>query len=132
MLWRFFAKRVAVLAAAVALCLFLLWPAAGPLLPFGVLLGAFVAVYKIRLSSIFLLAAAASEGAGAKGTLVQLLSQMMAFALLLLAALLDTHLFFGVAAGLLLVPAVICINAVTEKLGLTHNRWGEPSQEMHE
>ena len=123
MLVGFLAKRVAVLAAMAAAAAFIL-DGFSPLAPLGIVLGGFLGVYKTRLNSL-LVTNAASGGAPAKTAALQLLAQMMVLALLVATALTSLHLFAGAAIGLSLLPIFICINAATEKFGLTHNAWGE-------
>lgn len=124
MLVSFLAKRVAVLAAAVAAAS--LYLRGGQIdVGAGVLLGAFVSIYRVYFNRRSLLQAANGGGHGVKNVVVALLSQILVFALLLITALAGAYLFFGFTAGLLLVPLVICINAFSERLGITRNQWGE-------
>lgn len=121
---RFLAKRVggcAVLLAGAALLL----DSMRVQIPVGLLLGGFVALYKTRLFGIFLGVAVQAKGhAGMRSALFYLLAQLAVLLLLTVAVLVDLRFFIGVGAGLLLLPAVICINGLTEKAGITHNRWG--------
>ena len=126
MLVGFLAKRVAVLAVAVAAAL--LYLRSGQIdMGAGVLLGAFVSVYRVYFNHRALMQATTDNGHGAKKMVVALLSQILVFVLLFITALAGVYLFFGFTAGLLLVPLVICINAFSERLGITRNQWGEGS-----
>lgn len=122
MLFRFLLKRAAVLAAALS-ALALALPAAGVAAALGILIGTAVALAKFRLNTK-LLAALCESGQGRAAAAILPLSQLFLFGLLLAAALADHRLFFGAAAGVLTVPAVILWNALTEGFALTHNRWG--------
>lgn len=123
MLVRFLAKRMAVLAVAAATFGFIA-DGLSPVVPLGILLGGFLAVYKTRLNTAAI-ANAARGGGAARGGAVQLLFQMLLLGVLAVTAFASLRLFAGVAAGLLLLPLFICVNAATEWLGLTHNAWGE-------
>ena len=94
-------------------------------IPAGILIGSLLSVYKIRLNSRLLAGAVQSGSPTRKGLVVQFLSQFMVFGVLLATVLVNLRLFAGVAIGILLVPLYICINAITERLGITHNAWGE-------
>ena len=120
MLVKFMARRVAVLAAvlcaaAVLLGVFLPWA------PVGVCLGAFLGVYRLRVSANALAQAASGAGTAVFAHVALMLASLAALAV---SALVDLRLFAGIAVGLLLVPLVICVNALTERAGLTHNAWG--------
>lgn len=91
---------------------------------FGVLLGAFISIYRTRLFGLFLKNAAEMSGIAAKSIIFQVCSQLLVFGLLIASIITGTTLFLGIAAGLLTVPTVIFINALTEGAGLTRNRWG--------
>jgi hypothetical protein len=52
-------------------------------------------------------------------------TQLITAVVLVAAVRIDTRLFFSVAAGMAVTTAVIMVNAVSEKLGWTRNRWGE-------
>lgn len=120
MLVRFMAKRVAVLAALgtivfLLLCGFTLWG------PAGIWLGAFLGVYRMYASSRMI---AKTNGGAAGPVVAQVGLLLVSLAALLVSALVDIRLFAGVAVGLLLAPLFICVNALTERIGLTHNAWG--------
>lgn len=120
MLVRFMAKRVAVLAVLATIIFLLL---CGFTLPgiAGIWLGAFLGVYRMYVSSRVI----AKTGGGAAGPVIaQVGLLLVSLAVLLVSALVDVLLFAGVAVGLLLAPLFICINALTERIGLTHNAWG--------
>lgn len=123
MLVSFLAKRVAVMAMMAASAAFII-DGLRPFVPLGILLGAFLGVYRTRLAGRAL-ENAVQGTRPAKGALLQLLSQMMLFSVLVATALANWRLFAGVAGGLLLLPLFICANAATEWLGLTRNAWGE-------
>ena len=119
----FLTKRVAVMAIMAASAAFVV-DGLRPFVPLGILLGAFLGVYRTRLSTRAL--ENAVQGAHpAKGVLLQLLSQLLLFSVLVVSAMANLRLFAGVAAGLVLLPLFICANAATEWLGLTRNAWGE-------
>ncbi len=122
---RFLTKPVAIVAVVLAVFAGIYWRDA--LLSLGIGVGAFVGVYKIRLFSILFTAAVAGKRPRLLGLLAQMGVQTMAFMLLIVTALLDTSLFYGTAVGVLIIPMVICINAVSEKCGLSNNKWGETS-----
>lgn len=119
----FLAKRVAVMAIMASSAAFII-DGLRPFVPLGILLGAFLGVYRTRLSSRAL-ENAAQGTRPAKGALLPLLSQMLLFSVLVVSAVANLRLFAGVAGGLLLLPLFICANAATEWLGLTRNAWGE-------
>lgn len=124
LLLRFLAKRAAVAAVVLSVVCFI--PGGlGAKAFVGLLLGTFAALYKIRLFGVFLDGVWRSGRAGAKSAVFQAFSQLAVFGLLLASILLDIRFFAGVTAGLLTVPLVICINAFTEKTGVTRNRWGD-------
>lgn len=126
LLIRFLAKRLAVLGAAVMVFAWVL-DGFAPALPLGIALGGFLSVYKSRLTGLALLEVA--NAGGMKRAVLPGLMQLATCGLLVLCALFNLKLFAGFAAGLLLLPLFICVNAATEKLGLTHNQWGEAPQE---
>ncbi len=124
MLIRFLAKRVAILAAAcVVTSLFI--SKLGVMTAFGVLIGAFLALYKVKMFGSFLNGLVNSENIGKKPVFYQIFSQLFLFGVLTASIIANLTFFFGVVAGLLLVPFYICINAVTEKVKITHNNWGD-------
>lgn len=125
LLW-FLAKRAAVAVVFLSVVCFL-FGGLGVKAFAGLLLGTFIAIYKIRLFGVFLNGVWSSGRAGAKSAIFQTFSQLSVFGLLLVSVLLDISFFAGVTAGLLTVPLIICINAFTEKMGVTHNRWGDNS-----
>lgn len=128
MLIRFIAKRVAVLAAIFGVgCSFFV--GIKPLLLAGLTLGALVGVYKIRFSALFFSQLEKMEASAAKSVFFSLFSQIASLLLLIVCALSDWWLFGGVVTGMLLPVGVICINAVTERLGITKNAWGEKEEE---
>lgn len=124
MLLRFLVKRAAVAAAVLSAACFMYGVLSVKAFA-GLLLGTFFALYKVRLFGIFLDGVWNSGKAGAKSAVFQAFSQVAVFGLLLASILLDIRFFAGVTAGLLTVPLVICVNGFTEKIGITHNRWGE-------
>ena len=114
------ARRVAVMAACATVAALLLgglslWT------PVGIWLGAFLGVYRMRVSSHAL--AGQADGVG-RAVFVQVALLVVSLSALALSALADIRLFAGVAVGLLLAPLFICVNALTERIGLTHNAWG--------
>lgn len=124
----FLAKRVALLALPGAVLSVILTRDAG--FGAGLLLGAFLGVYKLRVSRQLLAASVAASSPRARTLVLQMLSQLLVFALLLLTILVDFALFGGFALGVLLLPLVICINAVSERLGLSKNQWGEQESNL--
>lgn len=52
-----------------------------------------------------------------------IINQISAFVLLTVSLEISIPLFFGVTAGILLVPLAIMINGISEALGLSHNRF---------
>lgn len=127
MLLGFLVKRAAVAAGALSILCFV-FSGLGIKAFAGLLLGTFIALYKIRIFGIFLNGVWSSGRAGAKSAVFQAFSQIAVFGLLLASVLLDVSFFAGVTAGLLTIPLVICINAFTEKIGITHNRWGDSEE----
>lgn len=123
MLVAFLAKRTAVLVGVAAAVSFFC-VGIQPLLLVGLVLGALVAVHRVRMNTRMLAAASMENGSFAKRAL-PVIGQFLSIGILVVSVLLDIWLFAGVTIGLLLVPLCICINAVTEKLGLTHNGWGQ-------
>lgn len=124
MLTLFLAKRAAVFAVIVAVAGFCIG-GFDVTVPVGVLLGTAVSVYKTRMFASFLTGLAHTSGVRVKSAVYQVFSHLLVFGLLIFAVIADTGLFFGLAAGLLTVPAAIMANAFTEHLGLTRNRWGD-------
>ncbi len=122
---RFLTKPVAIVAVVLAVFAGIYW--CDVLLVLGIGVGAFVGVYKIRLFSILFTVAVSGKRPSLLGLLAQMSVQTMAFLLLVVTALLDTSLFYGATIGILIIPLVICINGISEKCGLSHNRWGEQS-----
>ncbi|MDR1193498.1 MAG: hypothetical protein LBK98_04920 [Peptococcaceae bacterium] len=96
----------------------------------GIFVGFFAALYKIRWFAALL----GGRGAPAKGQAAweerlaswaaRLFAPLFSLAVLVVTVLTDIRLFAGAAMGMLLIPAVICVNALTERLGLTRNFWG--------
>ena len=123
MLSRFLTKRVFVGAAIGAVLAFFVFGRTA-LAPLGVMTGCFTAVLKTRLQEILLRGVAAGEAMGGKLRVFALLSPLAAFAVLLIGMLVDIRLFAGLAIGFLSLPVFIMVNAFTEKIGLTKNRWG--------
>ncbi|GHU80149.1 hypothetical protein FACS1894191_4680 [Clostridia bacterium] len=126
MLVRFLSVRTVIPAVCLCVAAVLIGNGAALSVP-GIILGDSLALYRIRRYGLYLGGLAAEGSSRAKPVLRQLFSQLLPFAALAAAMVTDVWLFAGVAAGILLVPLVICINAVTEKIGLTHNRWGDKS-----
>lgn len=122
MLLRFLAKRMVVLLAAAAAFAFVI-DGFKPAVPLGILVGGFLALYKVRLNSI-VISATVTSGSTAKNSALQVLAQILVLGLLVVTIVLDMRLFIGLTAGLLLLPLFICVNAFTERLGLTHNTFG--------
>lgn len=58
-----------------------------------------------------------------KGTLHYVLALLSMLAVLAAAVVYDIWLFAGIVGGLLTVPFVICVNGITEALGITHNNF---------
>lgn len=126
MLVKFLAKRVVVLAAMGAAAAFVLRGYRFDT-SLGILLGAAVGLYRLRFNSRVLAQATTSKKPKTSSVLYQLLSQILVFGLLLATIIASIYLFIGFAAGLLSIPLVICVNAFSEKLGITRNGWGENS-----
>jgi len=118
----FLAKRVALLVAVLVTAVFIArgWDLFAVA---GIVSGAAFAVYKVVLNKRNLVSMCALGRSSAPFFLIA--SQAAGFAFLLISILIDTRLFIGVTAGFLLMPAVICLNGITEKIGLTRNGWGE-------
>ena len=121
----FLAKRVTLLAVISVIAISVV---RGPdfFIAAGIWSGAAFAIYKIILNNKSLLSMCAL-GRG-RTSLFLITSQISCFAFLLISILIDVRLFAGVTGGFLLMPAVICVNGVTEKIGLTRNGWGEKSE----
>ena len=121
----FLTKRVALLAVISTLVVFFVrgWDF---FIVAGIFFGAAFAIFKIELNYKNLLSMC-SLGKR-RSSMFFISSQLTCFALLLISILIDVRLFAGLAAGYLLAPAVICLNGITEKTGLTHNGWGERSE----
>ncbi len=122
---RFLTKPVAIVAFMLAVFAGIYWQ--DVLLVLGIGLGAFAGVYKIRLFSILFTIAVSGKRPSLLGVLAQMGVQTMAFLVLIVTALIDTSLFYGTTAGILIIPLVICINGISEKCGLSHNKWGQQS-----
>lgn len=119
---RFLAVRIGVLAVfAVAAAIIF---GGGVLAVVGILAGAALSLYRTWSHRRFLLRAAQAT-TPAKTAVMQALSVLLIMAVLLAGAALDLRLFIGLAAGMLLQIVVIMVNAFTEKLGLSHNNWGD-------
>jgi hypothetical protein len=122
MLLLFLVKRMLVLAPMGAAAAFVLsgYNAAAP---FGIILGVFFAIYKIRFNKK-LISAGTVGASKIKNSLVHILFQFAPFILLFVTAATNTVLFICFSAGLLILPFFICVNAITEKLRLSHNAFG--------
>jgi len=95
-----------------------------PAVPAGALTGAFISVYKLRIYHNFLnYFTQNGKNTFIKSLLLNLFLQILTLGILVVALMLDVYFFFALAGGLLLPTAVICFNAFTEKIGLTHNEW---------
>lgn len=96
-----------------------------PLLPIGIMTGGLLSVYKMRLYKTVLTALTMTgKPSYIKSFVLFIFLISLSFIVLLAAIKLDIWLFGGIAAGLVSVMVVICVNAFTEKVGLTHNNWG--------
>ncbi len=120
MLVRFMAKRVAVMAV-LATAAALVLGGLSPWTPVGIWLGAFLGVYRMRTSSRVLAEHASGVG---RAVFAQVALLAVSLGALVLSALVNVRLFAGISVGLLLAPLFICVNALTESIGLTHNAWG--------
>lgn len=58
-----------------------------------------------------------------RSVLVYIINQLATIALLVVSATVNLYLFIGTIAGILLVPLVLFINALTEGFGITHNNF---------
>lgn len=117
--------RVALLAGGMAILLFIIF-SQRILIPVGIFLGAFLSLYKIRIYRKILGAAAQQEKkTSGLATLSGGLHIALSFLVLLVSVMVDQWLFMGIAIGLLISVLTILINIVTEKVGLTHNKWAE-------
>ncbi|MCX8129562.1 MAG: hypothetical protein N3I35_05600 [Clostridia bacterium] len=58
-----------------------------------------------------------------RSILKYILNQLATVALLVVSILFNFYLFIGTTAGILLVPSVLFINALTEGFGITHNNF---------
>ncbi|MCR4437114.1 MAG: hypothetical protein QHH06_07505 [Clostridiales bacterium] len=76
-----------------------------------------VAVYAKILSQ------EAKQAAVAKSVLNYVVSLVVVIALLVISMKISMSMFTGMTAGILLVPAVFFINAITEGFGITHNNF---------
>ncbi len=118
-----FTKRVAVLSVLLAIVLFVIFDQR-ILIPVGILLGSLLAVRKIGTYRKML----DTMGQPARKTsgLMLLLGSLYAalpLLILVVAVIIDKWFFMGVTAGLLTSSTVIIINAITEQIGITHNKW---------
>ena len=121
----FLTKRVVLLAVISVLVVFIV-RGRDFLFAAGICAGAAFAIYKIILNNKNLLSMCAL---GKRRTpLFFITSQIACFVILLISILIDVRLFAGITAGFLLMPAVICLNGITEKTGLTRNGWGEKGE----
>ena len=118
----FLAKRVTLLALISVMAIYIVrgWDF---FIAAGIISGAAFTIYKIILNNKNLLSMCALGRT--RSPLFFIASQVMGFVLLLISILIDVRLFAGATAGLLLMPAVICLNGITEKTRLTRNGWGE-------
>jgi len=121
----FLAKRISLLAIILAVVVFVVrgWDF---LITAGIISGAVFAIYRIILNNKNLLSMC--ELGRRRTPLFFIASQLACFVLLLISILIDIRLFAGMTAGFLLMPAVICLNGITEKIGLTRNGWGEKGE----
>jgi hypothetical protein len=119
---RFFVFRSAIVVAV--LSSIAIFTDLGKLGVCGILLGGILALYRLNLQKR-ILAHLMESNSGKKAILFQILSLSFVLGLLIVTCLLDLRLFIGVTAGLLIIPLLICINAVTEWFGITHNQWGQ-------
>ncbi len=58
-----------------------------------------------------------------KSILVFLFNQAIAVLILIIVLKTNIHLFWGVLAGILMVPLIIMLNSITEVLGITNNKF---------
>ena len=118
----FLAKRVALLAVISTMTVFIVrgWDF---FIAAGIISGAAFTIYKIILNNKSLVSMCTLGRR--RAPLFFITSQMACFVFLLISVLIDVRLFAGATAGFLLMPAVICINGLTEKTGFTRNGWGE-------
>ena len=118
----FLAKRVALLAVILVAAVFAV---RGPdfFIAAGIFFGVALGIYKIIQNKKNLLTMCALGKS--RSSFFFIASQAAFFVLLLVSVLIDVRLFAGMTAGFLLMPAAICLNGITEKIGLTRNGWGE-------
>lgn len=124
-MFRFLFIRV-LCCVAVILLVSIFWR--GPDLYFmaGVMAGSLLSVYKAALYGIIpVLLAQNARGKQIRALLFGIFSQIITIVLLLAAVKINVRLFFGVSTGLIAMVIVVCVNAFTEKWGVTHNQWGE-------
>lgn len=122
---RFFFIRVMIFCVVMAAIAFVTM-GGRPLLSIGIVTGGFLSVYKLRLYKNILTALTMSgKPSYVKSFIIFIFLISLSFIVLLAAIKFDIWLFGGIAAGLVSIMAVICVNAFTEKMGLTHNNWGE-------
>lgn len=120
---RFLFKRVMVLAVIIAVTVFL-FNGCNLKTPVGILIGAVLSLYKIRLTGIFTnILVRSGKRIVISSVLINIFSQVFIFLILTVAVLADVSLFFGIAAGFILLPVFICVNGTTEKIGISHNEW---------
>ena len=92
----------------------------------GFTIGAFLSMMQLISNvSMFerLLLKEVPNGTAKKSYLHFVLALMSILAVLAAAITYDIWLFAGLVAGILVVPFVICINGLTEGLGITHNNF---------
>lgn len=122
---KFLFKRVFLFSVILAVVAFFIFERS-PLIPTGIIIGGLISVYKIRLYTVFLSYFIQNKNRTfSKSLFLNLFSQVLSLTVLVVAVKYNTSFFFSIAAGLLITAAVICVNGVTEKLGITHNKWGE-------
>ena len=92
--------------------------------PAGILAGSLASVYRLRMYSKSLTYFTRNkQNVFIKSLLLNLFSQTLSLIILVAAVAVNGYLFIGVAAGLVTTVPVICLNGLTEKIGLTHNNW---------
>lgn len=124
MLRRFFLKRVLVVWAVASVLTLLIFGGVYKAVA-GIGIGAVLSLCRIRLLERSI-GAEPDGGKKKSAVLASGLWFILLFSLLMTSVNVDAGLFLGIAGGLLILPFIIMANAVTEKLGITRNAWGDP------
>lgn len=124
-LWKFIAKRALVLFILLSTLNIVFMEERWFILA-GMLLGGSFGVLKLgsMISTVSSLMLIPDKPDKSKGVIVKfLINQAVTIMLLAVSISINLWFFAGMTAGVLLVPAAVFINNITEILGITHNNY---------